>query len=62
MEIPARHRGRRAFAGAGVLLALATALLAGGTAHAAPAAVDRTTERSGADTGPRPPNPATGHV
>ncbi|WP_393087071.1 serine hydrolase [Streptomyces sp. LN704] len=54
VEIPARHRGRRAFAGAGVLLALATALLAGGTAHAAPAtaAVDRATEQSGADTGP----------
>ncbi|MEU8952233.1 serine hydrolase [Streptomyces sp. NPDC048489] len=34
----ARHRGRRVLAGAGVLLALSTALLAAGTAQAAPAA------------------------
>ncbi|MFG2477746.1 serine hydrolase [Streptomyces fagopyri] len=46
----ARHRGRRALAGAGVLLALSTALLAGGTAHAA-AAVDRPSEQAGAETG-----------
>ncbi|MET8413644.1 serine hydrolase [Streptomyces sp. NPDC005195] len=53
VEIPARHRGRRAFVGAGALLALSTALLAGGTAHAAPATavVDRATEPSGAETG-----------
>ncbi|MEU0035218.1 MULTISPECIES: serine hydrolase [unclassified Streptomyces] len=53
-ESPAGHRGRRAFAGAGVLLALSTALLAGGTAHAAPAAaaVARPSEQTGAETGP----------
>ncbi|MER5408906.1 serine hydrolase [Streptomyces sp. NPDC002769] len=53
-ESPTGHRGRRAFAGAGVLLALSTALLAGGTAHAAPAAaaVGRPSAQTGAETGP----------
>ncbi|QFZ78345.1 hypothetical protein GFH48_38150 [Streptomyces fagopyri] len=56
----ARHRGRRALAGAGVLLALSTALVAGGTAHAAPAAaaVDRPSGQAVAETGAPAASPA----
>ncbi|MFE2134596.1 serine hydrolase [Streptomyces sp. NPDC059466] len=69
-EPPARHRGRRALGGAGVLLAVSTALLAGGTAQAAPApaAVDRPSARTGADAGspaaaePRGPTRGTAAV
>lgn len=51
-KTPARRRGGRAVTGAGVLLALSTALLASGTAQAAPAAAVATpSERPGATTG-----------